>query len=122
MDGFECVMTPTTAEQASFALSITQNTEGSGATAVISVPLGVYLAHGILIDVDGGRPFQARYEICDRSTCFAGFQMSDRVLSAFKRGLNARLRVWVGRERAAVFEVSLKGFSAAWSALQESRQ
>lgn len=102
-----------------FLLSISKGEDGRESFAVITVPLGVYLAPGVELRVDNRRPFRVLYEICDTQACYAGFEMSDQVLSAFRRGLDARFRVWVGREQAVEFPVSLRGFSAAWRTYEE---
>lgn len=103
-----------------FLLTISAGEDGRNSYAVITVPLGVYLAPGVELRVDNRRPFRVLYEICDAQDCYAGFEMSDQVLSAFRRGLDARFRVWVGREQAVEFPVSLRGFSAAWRAYGEA--
>lgn len=98
-----------------FALSITHSSTNERAYGVVSVPLGIYLSHGILIQVDGQRPYQVLYEVCDRTACFAGFEISGAILSAFQRGLQTQFRIWTGRTQAIEVTVSLKGFSAAWA-------
>ena len=103
-----------------FLLSISPS-EGQS-YAVMTVPLGVYLAPGIEIHVDGRRPFKALYEICDAQVCHAGFKLSGSVLSAFQRGLQAKVRVWTGKTQAVEFPVSLRGFSKAWAHYSKATQ
>lgn len=98
-----------------FLLSIAPAQDRTADYAVASVPLGVYLASGIEIRVDGGHPFKVLYEVCDRDSCHAGFRLSGAVLSAFRKGLDAGFRVWTAKDRAVDFSVSLRGFSAAYS-------
>jgi invasion protein IalB len=99
-----------------FLLSISPDQDGTTSSAVVTVPIGVYLAHGIEIRVDQRRPFKVLYEVCDRSSgCHAGFKLSGAALSAFKQGLEARVRVWTSNTQAVEFPVSLRGFSAAYS-------
>lgn len=94
--------------------------EGDGAYyGVLSVPLGVYLVPGTEIRVDRRRPFRVLYEICDHAACHAGFRLSGDVLAAFRKGLEAKVRVWVAREQAAEFTLSLRGFSDCFAALQQ---
>ncbi|SMX31824.1 invasion associated locus B family protein [Octadecabacter ascidiaceicola] len=101
-------------EEQAFLLNISASEDGRKHFGVVTVPLGVYLAPGVELRVDARRPFRVLYEICDVQACYAGFEVSGQALSAFRRGLDARFRVWVGRDRAVEFPVSLRGFSAAW--------
>jgi len=103
-----------------FLLSIAWADEASIATAVVTLPLGVYLANDILIYVDGRQAFVLRYEVCDQRACYAGFEMQDDLVTSWRRGTEARFRVWTGRDQAVEFPVSLLGFTAAWSAFQEA--
>ncbi|SFL17984.1 Invasion protein IalB, involved in pathogenesis [Pseudovibrio ascidiaceicola] len=86
--------------------------------ALMSVPIGVYLASGILISVDGKRPYKALYELCDQTACHAGFKLSGAVLEAFKRGRSATIRIWLKKDRIVEFPVSLKGFTQAYADFQ----
>ncbi|WP_299288156.1 invasion associated locus B family protein [uncultured Tateyamaria sp.] len=95
-----------------FLLTITPDAAADD-FAVITVPLGVYLVPGIEIQVDERRPFKVLFEICDQRACYAGFRLAGPVFAAFRQGLDAKVRVWTGREKAVEFPVSLRGFSAA---------
>lgn len=86
---------------------------------VITVPVGVYLANGIEIFVDQRRPFKVLLEVCDQNGCYAGFKLEEAILTAFKSGQTARFRVWTSKTQAVEFPVSLRGFTAAWNALQQ---
>ncbi len=98
-----------------FLLTISRSGKKGDSFAVITVPVGVYLAPGIQILVDRRRPFKVLYEICGATACHAGFKLSGRALRAFKRGNLAKFRVWVGRDRVVDFPVSLKGFTRAFT-------
>ena len=102
-----------------FLLSISPGQDADTSYGVVTVPMGVYLAPGIEIHVDRRRPFKVLYEICDRAGCHAGFRVSGSVLSAFRQGIDARVRVWTAKTRAVDFPVSLRGFSAAYRHYQE---
>ncbi|EEE35458.1 hypothetical protein RKLH11_4135 [Rhodobacteraceae bacterium KLH11] len=43
--------------------------------------------------------------------------MDGDVLSAFRKGLEVRVRVWTARDKAVDFPVSLYGFTAAYERL-----
>lgn len=102
-----------------FLLSISEGKDTGSSYAVVTVPIGVYLAPGIELRVDNRRPFKVLYEICDRAGCHAGFKLSGSVLNAFRQGLDAKVRVWTGKSQAVEFPVSLRGFSAAYRHYQE---
>lgn len=103
-------------DQEVFLLSISQG-KGNAAEnvfAVMTVPVGVYLAPGIEIRVDKRKAFKVLYEVCDRAGCHAGFKLSGTVLTAFQKGIEAKVRVWTARSKAVEFPVSLRGFSNAY--------
>lgn len=100
-----------------FLLSISKAAEAQILSAVVSVPLGVYLSPGVEIHLSGQRPFKVRYEICDQSSCHAGFQLKGAVLRSFKRGSEATFRVWTAKSKAVEFPVSLQGFTAGFADL-----
>jgi invasion protein IalB len=102
-----------------FLLSISPGEDAGTSYAVVTVPVGVYLAPGIEIRVDRRRPFKVLYEICDLSGCHAGFKLSGSVLNAFRQGVDAKVRVWTAKTQAVEFPVSLRGFSAANRYYQE---
>ncbi len=99
-----------------FLLSISTGQDTSDHYAVATVPLGVYLSHGMEIRVDNNQIFKVLYEVCDTTSCHAGFKLSKQVLSSFQRGQRANFRVWVGREKAMDFPISLMGFTNAYAA------
>lgn len=101
-----------------FLLSISRGQGGADDFAVLTVPLGVYMAPGIEIRVDQRRPFKVLYEICDQNACYAGFRLSGAALTALRQGLDAKVRVWTAKTEAVEFPVSLRGFSAAYQHYQ----
>jgi len=84
---------------------------------IVSLPLGVYLPPGVLIQVDDQKPIRIPIEVCDPAGCRAGFPLTDEVLAAFKGGLNANVTVQDAAGRQATVPLSLKGFTAALNAL-----
>lgn len=96
-----------------FLISISHDDKTGRDYAVMTVPVGVYLAPGIELRVDNRAPFKVLYEVCDQTGCHAGFALHGAVLGAFRKGLDARVRVWTAKERAVEFPVSLSGFTKA---------
>lgn len=98
-----------------FLLSVSDDEDTDQSYAVMTVPVGVYLAPGIELHVDNRRPFKVLYEVCDQLGCHAGFRMDGDVLSAFRKGLIVNARVWTARDKAVEFPISLRGFTAAYT-------
>ena len=46
----------------------------------MTLPVGVYLRHGIELRVDQRRPFKVHCEVCDQTLCHAGFKLDGVVL------------------------------------------
>ncbi|WP_224825202.1 invasion associated locus B family protein [Cognatishimia sp. MH4019] len=116
-----CQIVPSGDPQEVVLFSISADPEGAGAYGVITAPVGIYLIPGVQLRVDQRRPFKALYEVCDQTGCHAGFKVSGALLKAFQQGLNLRLRVWTEDAKGTEFNFSLRGFSAAYQALLESR-
>lgn len=102
-----------------FLLSISARPQERASYGVITVPVGVYLAHGVEIFVDKGRAFKVLFEVCDVNGCYAGFKLDGAILQAFRAGQSARFRVWTAKSQAVDFPISLNGFSAGWAAFQK---
>jgi invasion protein IalB len=100
--------------QAVVLLSVSRDEKTGQSYAVATTPAEVYLAPGIEIRVDGGRPFKVLYEFCNANGCYAGFKLSENVLRAFRRGIEAKVRVWAGKTKAVDLPISLRGFTAAF--------
>lgn len=109
----------TTVDPNQFKIVIARRKSDGDPLAVMSVPIGVYLTPGIMISVDGKRPFQALYEVCDATKCHAGFKLAGLVLKAFKQGQSAKVRVWLQKDQVADFSISLSGFTIAYTYLQK---
>lgn len=105
-----------------FVITALRASEGGPFVGIVSVPLRGYLAPGIELRVDGGRAYRILYETCDPAGCHAGFPLEGAVLDAFRRGLDARFRVWTAQERPVDVGVSLRGFTRALEALRERTQ
>ncbi|MCJ2013615.1 invasion associated locus B family protein [Methylobacterium sp. J-076] len=89
--------------------------------AIVSTPLGGYLAPGMVLSVDGGRPFKVLFETCTVTGCHAGFALSGRIAQEMRRGRELKVRLWTGKGRPADVAVPLTGFDAALAALRLTR-
>jgi invasion protein IalB len=86
---------------------------------IVSLPLGVYLPPGVLIQVDDKEPIRIPIEVCDPAGCRAGFPLTNEVQATFKAGLTANVTVQDAAGRQASVPLSLKGFTAALNALPQ---
>jgi len=86
--------------------------------AVIAMPLGVPLAHGLHISVDGSELGTIPFQVCRRDGCQAYFKLEDTSVAAFKAGTQAQARVESTQGEGFNLPISLKGFTAGYGSLQ----
>lgn len=104
-----------------FALTLLSNARApKGFVAIVSLPLGVYLAPGLELRIDKGKPYKILFETCNQAGCHAGFPLDGPVLAAFRRGRQAEFRVWTGKAKPTPVLVSLTGLAPALTALSEA--
>lgn len=89
--------------------------------AIVSTPLGGYLAPGMVLSVDRGRPFKVLFETCNVTGCHAGFALTGRIAQEMRRGRVLKVRLWTGKGIPADVAVPLTGFDAALAALRFPR-
>jgi invasion protein IalB len=85
--------------------------------AVIVMPLGVPLARGLQIGVDGKNLGSVPFEVCRRDGCQAFLPMNADVVSAFKAGSQATVVVQSSQGAALNLALSLRGFTAGFNSL-----
>src|SRR3546814_8810849 len=61
--------------------------------AIIAMPLGVPLATGLQISVDGQAIGTVPFDICRRDGCLADLLLNDSAVNAFKAGRKAQVSV-----------------------------
>ena len=88
------------------------------AGAVIAMPLGVPLARGLEISVDGKEIRTVPFQICRRDGCQAYMLMDEAAVGAFKAGGQAQARVASTENESIDLPISLKGFTAGFGAIQ----
>lgn len=86
--------------------------------AVIAMPLGVPLARGLQISVDGRELATVPFQVCRRDGCQAYFQMDDNAIAAFKAGTQAVAHVESTMGEGFNLPISLRGFTAGFDSLQ----
>ncbi len=86
--------------------------------AVIAMPLGVPLADGIRLNVDGKEVAALPFQVCRRDGCQAFLPLSDELIAAFKAGTQAHARVASTQGEGLDLPFSLKGFTAGYGSIQ----
>jgi invasion protein IalB len=89
------------------------------AAANIVLPLGTILSQQISLRVDGGTERRYPFFVCDAGGCYAQIGLTAPVVESFRRGNTATMTVYFvfAPDRPAVLPISLRGFTAGFSAL-----
>jgi len=91
--------------------------DGPSLVAVFSLPLGVYLPSGVIMEIEGKPPLKLEYERCDRGGCYAGVVLGEILTTALREGVEGKVRFNNLNGRTISATISLKGFTAAYNAL-----
>ena len=101
--------------------------EGQIAVAVIVTPLETLLAPGMRVRIDDSEPAGVPYTLCEPTGCLARIPLTQENVDAFKGGADVLLEIFalvrsdmgeIGGVPVAL-TASLRGFTAAFDALQE---
>ncbi len=99
-----------------------QERQGEPVPAVlVTVPLMVALQEGMAVSVDKEGAFVAPYHHCNPEGCVAGLPLDEKVLSAFKKGNEATIRLVAVSGEVMDLTLSLRGFTAGYTALPNSQ-
>ena len=88
---------------------------------IFTLPLGVSLPPGVSLQVDEGETKKFPVERCTENGCIAGLALDDASLATFKEGIKANVTFSDGARRPVTVPVSLKGFSAGFTAVRRTR-
>jgi invasion protein IalB len=80
----------------------------------VTVPSGRLVPPGIGLQVDGGKAQKLDYIICFPDRCIAEVQLSDQLVSSFKKGTELTLTSVNFQNQPNPIKVSLKGFTGAF--------
>ena len=87
--------------------------------AVFAMPLGIPLAGGVQIGVDGKGVVGVPFQICRRDGCQAFLPLTEGVLAAFKAGNQGVVQLKAGQNAEPInLPFSLSGFTAGFNSLQ----
>ena len=84
---------------------------------VVSLPMGVALVPGVLLQVDEGEPMRIPYNVCLNSSCRAGFAIDDKLMATLKGGSKLNVVFTSLQGKANKLTTSLSGFTAAVKAI-----
>lgn len=88
------------------------------AMVFLTLPLGIYLPAGLLIQIDGGETLKIPVEICVPNGCHTRIDLVGDLLKKMKAGSRAKLAFHNSSQQRITVPVSLAGFTAALAALQ----
>lgn len=102
-----------------FAVTIVRGAQGTP-VAIVSIPLGGYIAPGIELTVDGKKPYKLLVETCNTIGCHAGFPLEGRIDKELRSGKIASFRLWTAKDEPTQVTISLKGLTDALARLEQS--
>ncbi|WP_018697922.1 invasion associated locus B family protein [Amorphus coralli] len=79
-----------------------------------AVPVGMLIQPGLRVQIDGGKQEQARYSICFPNACYAELVVDAGFVSQLKAGGQLKLTTLNQQAKPVNFDVTLKGFTAAY--------
>lgn len=85
--------------------------------ALISVPIGIRLPPGIVLQIDKKPARRFPLERCTPQTCQAQVRLADKLLASFKAGASGRVTFHDASGQTVNVSFSLKGFTAAFKEL-----
>lgn len=85
---------------------------------MIRGPLGLSLASGVTIDVDGAGTLTLPLQTCDAGGCYAGAPISDELLGAMFKGQTFNVTFLNLNKEPIKLPMSLAGFSATYGKIK----
>lgn len=86
---------------------------------IMTAPLGVLLAPGLVMSIDSGKPVTLPFESCQAGGCRMVADLDQSSLDQFRRGDKMTVRFVTGDRKAIDIPVPLKGFDAAQKQLKK---
>jgi invasion protein IalB len=85
---------------------------------LIHLPLGLSIAAGVSLSVDGSAPRQLPIQTCDAGGCYAGSTFDAELLAALQRGSNLKLDFQNLQRQPISVDFRLDGFSAGFDGIK----
>tara|TARA_R110000787_G_scaffold25941_5_gene72690 strand:+ start:209 stop:700 length:492 start_codon:yes stop_codon:yes gene_type:complete len=86
-------------------------------TAILRVPLGIYLPAGLTLEFPGAKPVRIVLEICAPNGCVGAVALNAEMLDAMRKGERGKVALQDNRRRTINIPISLKGFTAGFASL-----
>lgn len=83
------------------------------AALVFLLPLGVHLAPGMQLSVDGGEPIPFPYQVCQQQSCRGDLPVKPELMRQLRAGSTATLSIIGPRGERMDLDISLMGFTDA---------
>lgn len=84
----------------------------------VVAPLGISLARGVLLDVEGYDQLRLEIQRCSESGCLAFLPMQEQLVEAFRVGKSASVTIFPMDGKGRRIRLSLDGFDQAVGALE----
>ena len=91
--------------------------QGDRTGIIVWAPLGVALAPGVQLTLDGGKPITLPYERCSADGCDASAVLDQAAVEKFKRGRTLMVRYTIEGNRIANIPIRLDGLTKALDTL-----
>lgn len=91
--------------------------QGDQTGIIVWAPLGVALAPGVQLTLDGGKPITLPYERCSAEGCDASAVLDRAAVEKFKRGRTLMVRYTIEANRVANVPIRLDGLTKALDSL-----
>ncbi len=88
------------------------------AMVFLTLPLGMYLPTGLLLQIDEGETLRIPVEICLPNGCHTRMALEGELLENLKSGRLAKVAFQDSRQQQITVPISLAGFTAAFAALK----
>lgn len=84
----------------------------------LTAPLGIFLPRGISVVIGENDPVTATVQRCDGNGCIGLLALEQDFVDAMKKGTEAQLVFGASAQQNVTVPLSLKGFTAAFNALE----
>lgn len=101
-------------------VSITPQEETTSPMLVVQTPLDVFLPAGFGLDVDGQLVTTAPFRNCNAAGCWVTFPVSSELAQRLQRGAEGHAVFYIVEGQPIRISFSLRGFTAAWEALENA--
>lgn len=85
---------------------------------MLQVPVGLFLPAGVKISVDNAAIDQLQLQTCDLSGCYAGSEVSEKLLEAMKTGKTLNIGMQSIAKKDINVPIPLSGFKEAYSKIE----